>query len=153
MAFVTTVTMNISFSQSIINVWGSDDSLATVAQIKQCLYHLDIYESILLDVFFTDKVPNTNTQYYKVRINAQLNAITKRLVLAHEMIHVKQYVKQGLEIVDEQRAVWKGQTYNIMGLHHRQKPWERDASHQAGQLAKLIKHSNSIPQAIAKNQQ
>ncbi len=157
--------MNISFSQSTINVWGSDDSLATVALIEQCLYHLDIYEPILLDVFFTDKVPknfkgltmeyfvpDTDIQYCKIRINARLNTLTKQLVLAHEMVHVKQYVKQELEIVDHQQAVWKGETYNIKGLHHRQIPWELEAFRQDWRLAKLIKNSSSIPLAVAKNQ-
>ncbi len=166
MAFVTTVTMNIGFSQAIIKVWGGEDSLAILAQIEQCLYHLEVYESMQLDVVISEnmpeyfegitlayEVPNSDQQYFKVRINAQLNAPTQRLVLAHEMVHVKQYVKQELEIIDQQYALWKGKSYNFERVHYRQTPWERDALRNDNQLARLLKDPTSIPLIASKSQQ
>lgn len=76
-------------------------------------------------------------QIIKVLIDASLNKTKQRLVLAHEMIHVKQYVKEELVVLNKQQVMWKGQKYRFSCVCNRQIPWEKEAYRTDNLLVKL----------------
>ncbi len=134
--------VNSAFSQPIIKVWGSDDSLAIREQLVQYLTYLEVREKAHIFVIFSKAMPGkmkgltfcldsavNNGQVIKVWIDAQLSEKQQRLVLAHEMIHVKQYVKGELKVIDHKSAIWKGRflRHQYTGSRQRISPWEREA--------------------------
>ena len=65
-------------------------------------------------------------------------------ILAHELIHVKQFVKN--EMFDYASSAylsrWKGKTINTKGLDYRNVPWEREALKFEGRVAKAYQAAN-----------
>ncbi|WP_277486789.1 hypothetical protein [Catalinimonas alkaloidigena] len=82
---------------------------------------------------------------FVVRVDARLNEKMQRLVLAHEMIHVKQYVKGELEVLDENEVFWNGRKYYGGNFNSRKTPWESEAYHYDRQLANMIEENLPIP--------
>ena len=88
-------------------------------------------------------------QLLKVLIDARLSASKQRLVLAHEMIHVKQYAKQELIILND-NVIWKGQNYSYAYKYNQRMPWEREAYWGDRTLAELVKSSpNPMQKTLA----
>ena len=52
--------------------------------------------------------------------------------LAHEMVHLKQFVRKELWDYETGRVQWKSRTYGR--LHHDDQPWEREAYRLEGEL-------------------
>ena len=78
-----------------------------------------------------------------------LSASKQRLVLAHEMIHVKQYAKQELIILND-NVIWKGQNYPYAYEYNQRMPWEREAYRGDRTLAKLVNTSpNPMQETLA----
>lgn len=137
----------LAFSQPIVMVLGVEDSLAIKNQVTQYLHHLDVRENIHLTVCFTEILPssvegmtlclNTPTadtcQIISVRIKAHLDHTQQKLVLAHEMIHVKQFAKGELIVNSKHKVIWKGKTYWSVGGSRPSTPWEEEA-YQKGKL-------------------
>lgn len=65
-------------------------------------------------------------------------------ILAHELIHIKQFVRN--EMFDYARSEylsrWKGKTINIERLEYRNIPWEREALKLEGPLTKAYRAAN-----------
>lgn len=143
--------INLAFTQPIVIVNGSENSQAVKKQILQYLDYLDVRGNVRLSVSFTRDVPKDvegmtfcqnlpepdTYQIIWVRIDARLNKMQQRLVLAHEMIHVKQFAKGELIVVNNQRVMWKGKYYH-QRVYSRQRPWELEA-YQTDHL--LVKQS------------
>ncbi|MEK6482106.1 hypothetical protein WJR50_31490 [Catalinimonas sp. 4WD22] len=83
---------------------------------------------------------------FMVRVDARLNEKKQRLVLAHEMIHIKQYVKGELKVLDENNVFWKGKKYYGNDFYSQKTPWESEAYRFDGQLANDIKEKPSVHQ-------
>ncbi|WPP53548.1 hypothetical protein [Catalinimonas niigatensis] len=149
-----TLSISIAFAQPIVKIWNSEDSLATLHQISQYLDYLDVREDIYVHVSFSEKMPDNlegitfvkktlpNEKYpfdkvIKVKIKAHMSNRKQRLVLAHEMIHVKQYAKGEIRVIDQHHVIWKERTYsNLRPTDRRYTPWEHEAYRNDVQLAK-----------------
>ncbi len=152
-----------AFSQSVIQVIGSTSPRATERQVQAHLNQLDVQENIHLTIRFSARMPERLEgitislpspepdvyQLLKVLIDARLSASKQRLVLAHEMIHVKQYAKQELIILND-NVIWKGQNYPYAYEYNRRMPWEREAYRGDRTLAKLVNTSpNPMQETLA----
>ena len=140
-----------AFSQPIVLVKGTEDSLALKTLIIQYLDELDIRGNVHLSVSFTTQLPDAMEglticvdnsiphayQVIRVRIDNRLNKIQQRWVLAHEMIHVKQFAKGELMTINRQQMRWKGRRYWCLEDHRRSTPWEREACQMGKILARL----------------
>jgi hypothetical protein len=139
--------MHLAFTQPIVIVQGSENALAIKEQIMQYLDELDISENIHLSVNFTTLLskyvkgitfclnalaPNAY-QIIRVRIDAHLNKTEQSRVLAHEMVHVKQFAKGELILINSQQVIWKGQKYWCVGGSRQTTPWEVEA-HQIDKI-------------------
>jgi hypothetical protein len=71
-------------------------------------------------------------------LDDNLNKFTQILVLAHEMIHVKQYAKKEL-IVNQEGVIWKGRKFQYARAFNLQAPWEKEAYHNDRPLATLAR--------------
>jgi hypothetical protein len=152
---ISLVSLNIAASQPIVKVWGSNDSLTHVNQIKQWLEYLDVHENICLLVSFVSTVPkklegttfNQKTtvsngsqliQIIKVWIDRSLTKERQKLVMAHEMVHVKQYAKKELIITDK-RTWWQGRKFYDNYHQHLPPPWELKAYSLDDKLVQITK--------------
>lgn len=141
------------FSQPIVIVKGSQDSLAWRTEIMQYLDFLDISGKVHLTVNFTPALydnmggltfclnaPDPDTyQIIRVRIDARLNKQQQSRVLAHEMIHVKQFVKGELVMINSQQVKWKGRKFWCQKRDQQSAPWEREAYQMGNILTDLDK--------------
>ncbi len=151
--------LNTTFSQPIIKIWGCEDSLAVKQQITLYLEQLNIWENIYLSVGFSPNVPNKRKgfticlnsqkdngyQIVKVSIDDRLNKTEKRIVLAHEMVHVKQYAKGELQVNSKREVMWQGRKYGNQFTDFQRTPWENEAYQQDNQLATLYKKQLENP--------
>ena len=131
----------LAFSQPMVKVWGTEDSLALKQQVVRYLEYLEIRESINVSVGFTRRMPeklvgttypqlapaSDSIQIIKVRIDSRLPEKKRDLVLAHEMIHVKQYATGELRIISKKWVLWKGKKRLYNQVKPYAHPWEREA--------------------------
>ena len=140
--------MHSAHSQPVVTVWGSEDSLTIKKQVALYLEQLDVREQVYLTVVFTSQMPeklegitlcvnpsaSNAYQFIKVKINARLGEKQRELVLAHEMVHVKQYTKGELTVNSDQQVIWKGRKYFYQPAARQHLPWENEAYQQDNQL-------------------
>ena len=100
-----------------------------------------LYHNIEITLEFDDEELNKNVYGYcdwndkndrardfTITINPNLGKRNMLLVLAHEMVHVKQYAKGELkDFVRVKRVKWKGKVYNEEKLDYWEQPWEIEA--------------------------
>jgi hypothetical protein len=160
--------MNLAYSQPIVRVIGSADSVAVFKQVVQCLEYLDIRENVRLAVIFPRIMPENfvgvtkclnsanlkkDIRYLNVKVylDARQPKFIQRIGLAHEMIHVKQYAKRELIINSKQEVAWKGQKYFTHDVDDRETlPWEREAYRNDRRLVKHCKEQNEIQIPVSK---
>jgi hypothetical protein len=162
--------MNLIFSQPIIKVSGSEDSLTVKEQVVQYLEHLEVRENIYLTIIFTsdmlkefegvticvneaDLIKSISYQILRVYIDIDVcqSKFRQRIVLAHEMIHVKQFIKGELIVISNQQVMWKGQKYRSQGANNsRIAPWEIEAYRNDDRLAKLCKEQPELPLTVSR---
>lgn len=108
-----------SFAQPTIRVSNAKDPLAIKKQVVWYLDHFDITEDVFISVIFDGRMPDKmggmtcclNSAKpqprlsVKLRIDARLSKKEQRLVLAHEMVHVKQYVKGELKVLSSKKVM------------------------------------------------
>jgi len=148
--FLGTAGSNLAVSQPTVKAWGWDDSLAVVQLTEQYLTRLEVQKEGLLIVHLSARLPkrlqgmtfrldtlkSNACPIIKVVINARVNATQRQLVLAHEMVHVKQILSGELEI-SEGWVRWKGKNYRYQwGAERYRAPWESEAHRLDNQLAK-----------------
>ncbi len=146
-------------SQPIVKIWGTEDTLTVQQQIAAHLAALDIWEPVYIMVDYTTQIPETLEgitfclnpttptahPIIKVKVNARLGKKKQELVLAHEMVHVKQYVKGELMVDNEQQVFWKGRKYGNRNADYLQSPWENEAYQQDNQLTLQWKKQQKDP--------
>ena len=83
-------------------------------------------EEVKADMYVVDddeEIPNE----FEIRLDSSLNNIALLRALAHEMVHVKQYVYGELKDVSLKTALWKGQKHVMNGHTYWDQPWEIEA--------------------------
>lgn len=150
--------MNTALSQPVVEVKGSSHARAVKRQVHAYLDHLDVQESPHLTVRFSHRMPSKLNgitislpspkpdayQVLKVLIDARLTASKQRLVLAHEMIHVKQYAKGELVSIDKNQVMWQGRKRYYARAYNRVTPWEKEAYRGDRALAQRIESSSNV---------
>lgn len=82
-------------------------------------------------------VTEFNGEYF-IFIDASQNTRKKIQVLAHELIHVKQYQSGQLVAIDSDIVEWMGKEYSLQVTPHYQRPWEVIANREGRQLVRTI---------------
>lgn len=150
----------VAFSQPVINVKGSSNAGHTKRQVRAYLNQLDVQESIHLTVRFSNRMPKQlegitlslpspepkEYQLLKILINARLSRSKQELVLAHEMIHVKQYAKGELIALGKNKVMWQDRERYYARAYNRATPWEKEAYRGDRTLAELVKPLPNITQ-------
>ena len=140
-----------SIAQPIIRITNAKDSLAIRKKLDWYLDYFDIRENVLISITFTNRMPDKiegitycinpeNPNPYliiKVRIDNKRSQKQQRIVLAHEMIHVKQYLKGELELIGSKKVMWKGLIFNYSDTNHQFSPWEKEAYRTDNLIAKV----------------
>ena len=70
-------------------------------------------------------------RFFIVEVKKDLSEKQKLITIAHELIHVKQYVKNEL---NEQMSYWCGQSVNSDEIPYSEQPWEVEAFQFGEQL-------------------
>jgi hypothetical protein len=71
---------------------------------------------------------NHKARDFTITLNPNLGKRNTLLVLAHEMVHVKQYARGELkDFVRLNRVKWKGKIYNDRVIDYWELPWEIEA--------------------------
>lgn len=141
------------FAQPIVRVTNAEDPLAVRKQVLQYLAYFDITEDVYINIIFAKHMPSSLDgitfcpdpvkplpyQIIKVRIADRLSKRKKRLILAHEMIHVKQYAKGELKVIDDKKVMWKGHIFHnhYSGSTSQLSPWEREAYRNDNLVAQI----------------
>lgn len=127
-------------AQPIVKIGGSENPTVSERQVVWYLNQLNIKENIHLTIIYTSIIPEgfeglticrnvlekDGYQIIMVRIDQELNERQKQTVLAHEMIHVKQYAKGELKLLEPNTVVWLGKRRQLNNMYHRG-PWEKEA--------------------------
>lgn len=147
----------LAFSQPVILVKHTDES--EVMAIKRDAQHyidqLNIGEDIHLTINFTRHIPHRvrgmvfclNTiqpngyHHIVMRIDSRLNSMQRTKILAHEMIHVKQYAKGELIDIGKGKLIWKGRKYKTR-TYSKRTPWEVEAYQMQRLLVKGLLRKN-----------
>lgn len=146
------LTINAVYSQPVVRVFGSKNPTEIKKQAERYLQQLDVYENIDLTIRMTNDLPDSfdgitvstpsqtpnGYEFFNVRLKKNLDKKKEMLVLAHEMIHVRQYVKKEI-IVDKNKVVWKGKTFYYTTAINLQTPWEKEAHKEDDILAQQAK--------------
>ena len=102
-----------------------------------------IFRKTMKDVYGFAEVESYNItgnpRYFIIEVNANLDDDEKLHTLAHEMIHVKQYVYGEL---NEGMTVWRGKKVNSEEIPYAQQPWEIEAWNKGDRLYKAFKNGN-----------
>lgn len=100
-----------------------------------------LYHNIDLIIDFTEKDmsstlygycdwndTNHRSRDFTITINPKLGKRNMLLVLAHEMVHVKQYAKGEMkDYMRMNKVKWKGKVYNEAKIDYWDHPWEIEA--------------------------
>jgi len=159
MVLVNLLSVYPAFSQPTIEVRGSEQEIYTKRVAREILMHMDIQENMYLVIQYSDKLssqfPGWTTfkaasetipmPIIHVWIKSGLKPRKSTAVLAHEMIHVKQYIKGELVVTKDQTIFWHGKEYNYDGHEHQFTPWETEAHHWDSSLARIVRTKLSDP--------
>ena len=141
-----------SIAQPIVKISNSEDSLALKKQVAWYLDYFDIKENVFVSVILAERMPdklegithclNSAKPFprliIKLRIDARLSKRKQRLILAHEMVHVKQYAKGELRVLSKEKVMWKGRRFHFWSdADLRTPPWEREAYRTDNMIAKI----------------
>jgi hypothetical protein len=150
---ISTVIFTDTLSQTTIKVVGDVDAKMVESQVVSSLDYLDIDDPMLLFIRFSDSMPaklkgltlclpaHDSTQLFRISIDKRLNKAQRLNVLAHEMIHVRQYLSGDLEVIDG-KMVWKGKTYPFAHRDPRKLPWEGEAHRYDQYLANVLREAS-----------
>ena len=147
---VSALCLSSTFSQSIIKITGTADILSVKHQVALSLNYLDIHEPVRMHIAFTEQMPeiikgltqyislSDSTRLLRIRIDSRLDETQRLNVLAHEMMHVRQYLSGDLIIFDG-KMVWRGSKYSFVHRDPRKLPWEVEAHRYDQYLAKVLR--------------
>jgi hypothetical protein len=140
------------FSQPLITVWGSTNPNRIRDRAEHFLKHLDVGEQLQLAISVYTGPPgllkgmtiplygsdSSLCRRFKVIIDGNVSRRKQMIVLAHEMIHVRQYVRNELVRFKDADVIWDGRVYNYFYTISHKPPWERVAYRLDHHLAKLV---------------
>ncbi|MHC2990473.1 hypothetical protein OB13_02325 [Pontibacter sp. HJ8] len=141
----------VAFSRPVVKVSSSKNAEAIKKHAEVYLAHLGVQENIHLVITLSSNMSETLPgitiplpspqpgieQKFMVLINANLDKAARKLVLAHEMIHVKQYAKKEL-VVDVEGVTWMGKKIHYSPAKNLRMPWEKEAYHIDHPLVRLV---------------
>ena len=84
-------------------------------------------------------VIQTDSLSYSIFINPNMNRRTMISILSHELIHVKQQSSGKLEVINNELAVFEGDTIKTQQVEYRERPWEREAYRQQREVERHIR--------------
>ena len=142
---------SVAFSFPIVKVSSNETSQEIKELAELYLAHLDVRENVHLTISLTRNMPELLSgitislpvqnpeidHMLLVLVDAKLDKATQRRVLAHEMIHVKQYAKREL-VIEEDIVFWMGNKYRYHRDFNLYTPWELEAHQADRSLAKLV---------------
>ncbi|MBC9796396.1 hypothetical protein [Sinomicrobium weinanense] len=153
--------VNAVLSQPVVLIKGSKAPGMVMEMVEQFMEHLDIVENIHLTISFTSHVPKNmkgitfcldspkpdGYHHIAVWLDIDLSLMQNLVVLAHEMVHVKQYAKEELIMINREWVAWKGKRYKAK-VYSRKMPWEVEAFRSDNKLAKKYRTetSGSLPE-------
>ena len=135
---------------------------------QQCLSFLEVDRNILITIIRSTtlarpyegqtikaEVDTSGRDQFIIYLLAGLNSAKESLVLAHELIHVKQYVSRRLEIKGD-KIFWLGRKFHLKEESAFYPPWENEAHAADHKLARNFamsprKAKKSMSKLIAKN--
>ncbi len=81
-----------------------------------------------------------------ITISSKIPLRNQLAVLAHEMVHVKQFVRGELVELQDHCYQWKGMPgQNIHSLDYLDRPWEKEALKMQHKLVNLYKRAKHLP--------
>ncbi|RZS96778.1 hypothetical protein [Cecembia calidifontis] len=102
----------------------------------------DLPEYLLGFVIQSDTGYTSNLQKFKIFIQSNLSEFKLSEVLAHELVHVRQYVERKLEIDQSSNISWMGRRYFYNSNFHRFSPWEKEAHSEGFNLARQLSNDD-----------
>jgi hypothetical protein len=102
---------------------GSESSLEIEIKLIRDLHRNEGCKGDLLVVDDDEKIPNE----FEIRLDSSMNLQALIRALAHEMVHVKQYVLGELRDSGPKMVVWKGKKHVFDGYTYWGQPWEIEA--------------------------
>lgn len=144
-----------------VEVKGSLDDQLVSEQVYAHLDQFSITDPLQIHVFYVDfsQHPYLKNGYrgythcldplqgrhFRIFIHKGLKPRIQALVLAHEMVHVKQYYYQELTIKSEKEVCWKGECFpNFTHILYQNRPWEQEAIHAATKLLKTFRKKQEV---------
>lgn len=143
-------------AQPAVKVLSIDNAEQIEKQLKDMLAILDVNEKIQIIVKFYPLPKNLfglttsnpalgeYSQSIQVLISDGLPPKKRALVLAHEMIHVKQFAKNELAIIDKKDVMWKGKRFTDIDPQNIWSPWEQEAHLTGNRLLKKVNKADKI---------
>lgn len=100
-------------------------------------YHTDLPKGVAGYTLFKSIEGNHPIMQVYIKIDIEQSANAKMITLAHEMIHVKQFVKGELVHCGHNAYRWNGKIYrHIHEIPYKQRQWEREALKKQYALSK-----------------
>lgn len=94
-----------------------------------------LFESSTIEI----KAYITNVEHiYTIFIKDNLSRYESIKVLSHELVHLHQYYRKELKVVNFILPIWKGDTMQVLGNYY-ERPWEEEAFRIAPILEQKIK--------------
>lgn len=158
---------NSAGAQEQISITGEADAAELKNYIRNCLVALELEHNFQIDLIISKSLSpdyegmtyklnadSSGKEHYSIHIKHGLRPNKMRVVLAHELIHVKQYVT-GRLAVDGGKVKWLGRKFHLNYVNILYTPWENEAYATDYMLSKKIerfekKNKNS---ALAVNSQ
>ncbi|WP_336517390.1 hypothetical protein [Pollutibacter soli] len=143
--FLNTTNAN---AQVEMQVFGSIYPQQIKQYSEECLSLLNIQNQIRVNIFITDHLPypyegrtvrhapdSAGIDQYSVYVQSGLKSEKQFLILAHELIHVKQYAAGLLDVTGDD-VLWHGKRYYLHPDQLYSMPWENEAYADDDGLAK-----------------
>lgn len=143
--FLSTKSIN---AQVEMQVFGSLYPQQIKQYAEECFFLLEIQNLIRVNIFITDDLPypyegrtvkhspdSAGIDQFSVYVKSGLESDKQLLVLAHEMIHIKQYTAGILDVVGDD-VYWRGKRFYLNPHQTDSTPWENEAYADDDRLAK-----------------
>lgn len=94
---------------------------------------------------YEDHLNQEGIKQFFIKISSKLSLKSQLAVIAHEMVHVKQFLSGELIKQQDQCYQWKGhKCLNTNHLDYLDRPWEQEALSIQDELVQLYKKSKSV---------
>lgn len=101
------------------------------AKLRNLMLHIE-FRRLRADDSFGYCVPLSDTEFpqeFELAIDHSIGRLTQLGVLAHEIVHVKQFsLGELFELEKSYHYRWKGEQMDVSGLHEFDFPWEIEAN-------------------------